>query len=362
VSAAAQPRPLRIGWAMAGSPAEVPTTPAPVRALLAPRQPLLYAVLCFSAGVLLGTHVWRPPMWWALALLVFFAAGAILLGRRPRWAVALASGALVLLGAFAIQARGPVTVNNEILRFADGGEVRLTAHVITDGLRREGGFGTERQVVEVETEQVGTEFSGENLQAGIRLTIYSRPESGGEGKPIAPRPLYTYGQRLRLTAKLRPPRNFGNPGAFDYRGYLAQRSIAALGFANQADVQMLPGFVGNRSADWRNRLRRSVLAQIHALWPAQQAALMDAMVIGEDAFIDRDTRVNFQRSGAYHVLVVSGMNWGFSRLWCSGSCAGFALGISGQAWPPPCWALAMHTYATGDHPSCVPRSCCFSTW
>ena len=36
--------------------------------------------------------------------------------------------------------------------------------------------------------------------------------------------------------------------------------------------------------------------------------LIDAMVIGEEAFIDRDTRVDFQRSGTYHVLVVSGMN------------------------------------------------------
>jgi len=32
------------------------------------------------------------------------------------------------------------------------------------------------------------------------------------------------------------------------------------------------------------------------------------MVIGEEAFIDRDTRTDFQRSGTYHVLVVSGMN------------------------------------------------------
>ena len=32
------------------------------------------------------------------------------------------------------------------------------------------------------------------------------------------------------------------------------------------------------------------------------------MVIGEESFIDRDTRVDFQRSGTYHVLVVSGMN------------------------------------------------------
>jgi competence protein ComEC len=40
----------------------------------------------------------------------------------------------------------------------------------------------------------------------------------------------------------------------------------------------------------------------------REAALIDAMIIGEEAFIDRDTRVDFQRSGTYHILVVSGMN------------------------------------------------------
>jgi competence protein ComEC len=51
-----------------------------------------------------------------------------------------------------------------------------------------------------------------------------------------------------------------------------------------------------------------VIAKAHTLWPPREAALIDAMVIGEEAFIDRDTRVDFQRSGTYHILVVSGMN------------------------------------------------------
>lgn len=35
---------------------------------------------------------------------------------------------------------------------------------------------------------------------------------------------------------------------------------------------------------------------------------MDVIVIGEESFVDRPERVDFQRSGTYHVLVVSGMN------------------------------------------------------
>ncbi|HZC24941.1 MAG TPA: DNA internalization-related competence protein ComEC/Rec2, partial [Candidatus Binatia bacterium] len=72
--------------------------------------------------------------------------------------------------------------------------------------------------------------------------------------------------------------------------------------------ERLPGFAGSRIAFWRSRLHRGVIAKVHELWPPREAALIDAMVIGEEAFIDRDTRTDFQRSGTYHVLVVSGMN------------------------------------------------------
>ncbi len=74
------------------------------------------------------------------------------------------------------------------------------------------------------------------------------------------------------------------------------------------NVERLPGFYGNRIAAWRSRLHRGVVAKVHELWRAREVALIDAMVIGEEAFIDRDTRIDFQRSGTYHVLIVSGMN------------------------------------------------------
>ena len=53
---------------------------------------------------------------------------------------------------------------------------------------------------------------------------------------------------------------------------------------------------------WQHR------ARIHRLWKAEDAALMDAAVIGESAFLTPSTRLDFQRSGTYHILVVSGMN------------------------------------------------------
>ena len=81
-----------------------------------------------------------------------------------------------------------------------------------------------------------------------------------------------------------------------------------LGSAESKDVARLPGFSGSRIELWRTRVHASIVAKIHQLWPAAQASLMDAMVLGEESFLRNTTRTEYQRSGTYHVLVVSGMN------------------------------------------------------
>jgi competence protein ComEC len=144
------------------------------------------------------------------------------------------------------------------------------------------------------------------------LTIYSKENSEeSEDEDAGGTPAnhqFSYGERLRLAAKLREPRNFGNPGAWDYRSYLAGRGIVALASARADRVELMPGFNGTRWGRWASRARRSILWKVHQLWDGPRAALIDAMLIGDTASIHRDTRMAFQRTGVYHILVVSGMN------------------------------------------------------
>jgi competence protein ComEC len=123
----------------------------------------------------------------------------------------------------------------------------------------------------------------------------------------APVRLFRYGVRLRFPAKLYPPRNFRNPGAFDYAGYLAENGIVALGSAKAGSVALLPGFAGNRFELWRTRLRRILVERIHVLWKPDEAPLLDAMVLGKNSFLGGETLTDFQRTGTYHVLVISGL-------------------------------------------------------
>jgi len=296
-----------------------------------PRQPLFWAAVTFSLGLWTGVRAWRPPSWWVIAAVAFVFAASYFLSKRTWLAKALSLGAWFLLGAFLIQIRGqqPAELQKDallqndarILALADGREVTLTARVMREGYARASGPRSISESIDVETEAIASQGESWPVRAGVRLTIYEKVEgraigpSGDRvilddpmtGSPDHPIPL-TYGTRLRILAKLHPARNYRNPGAFDYEGYLRDNGISVLGSAEANDVERLPGFSGSRIQLWRTRVHSSIVAKIHQLWPASQASLMDAMVLGEESFLRNTTRTEYQRSGTYHVLVVSGMN------------------------------------------------------
>ncbi len=271
-------------------------------------QPLFAAALAYAVGLFAGTHAWRPASWWVMAVIAFVVAAVWFRSRRAWAARLLALATWFLLGALVIQVRIADVGDPEILGFADGRELILTGHVIREGYGRDAGPHTVREPIDIETEQIESDGQTHAVRAGVRLTLYERVETSRTGEtPVAP-PVLTYGTRLRVRAKLHPPRNFRNPGAFDYEGYLLDNGIRVTGSAQAGQIERLEGFSGSRVELWRTRIHASVVAKVHQLWPTGEAALMDAMVLGEDSFLRNATRTEFQRSGTYHVLVVSGMN------------------------------------------------------
>jgi competence protein ComEC len=286
------------------------------------RAPLLVASILFAAGLMLGTFAWRPTTWWLAFALLTAASGVYLSRRRPGAAYAMAALLLATLGALAAQLR-PRPPLDPLAPYLDGFEVTVTAHVIRDGMisertTRERGA-ERRQVVDVETEEIAVagESPAKPVRARIRLSLWARAEYDADADDEAPavgadERQFFYGDRLRFSARLRPPHNYGNPGSFDYREYLERGGITALASVNQGAakgrVEPLPGFAGGALAARRSALRRRLLAGIAAIWPPRQAALLSAMLLGETAPLDRATRLEFQRTGVFHVLVVSGMN------------------------------------------------------
>ena len=283
------------------------------------REPIFLAVLAFGGGIFVSAKNWQPPLVWVCGIFLLLSAAVFLVRRLPRVSLATVAVAFAFLGAFTAQSRdAAIEPQAGIMRFTSGQEIVLRGHLVRDGLIRQGSFG-KQQSIDLAVEQVETEDTSATPTNGtVRLALYSaqrsrrtyaeneeEPVEHEDGNSLAP---LLYGQQVRLTAKLRPAMNYKNPGAWDYRGYLASIGISALGSAKAEGVELLPGRGGTRLSAWRWSARRSVLGMIHRVWAAPAAGLFDGVMIGDRQYISREVQLEFQRSGTYHLLVVSGMN------------------------------------------------------
>src|SRR5579859_6190982 len=155
-------------------PASTPASP-PIFRLKASRHPMLWTALAYSLGIIAGVYLWRPTLWWIVAVTAFLAAAAYFAQRRSGVGWLLALAAFFLAGALHIQLRGATArLDTRIQPYADRQELQITAHVTRDGRLQQGGLNEIRQTVDVESESIQTATGqSEAIHSGIRLSIYS---------------------------------------------------------------------------------------------------------------------------------------------------------------------------------------------
>jgi competence protein ComEC len=268
------------------------------------------AAAALACGIWLAGEWQRSPALWGCAatLLASCAVAAVMAGSAR---LAQLSAVLALLGAGAF-ARMATPLPRSIVppaAFENGDRVEIVAHVTNDGVLLAGGGQRERFDLETESIELnGVRFT---RPVGIRASVFSREAEEEASGPDAPQfPRLAYGDRVRLAARLRPPRNFRNPGAFDYEGYLRGLGITVLASVKAEEIEVLRGRSGTRFGFWRSRIRHSIMERVRAkgLWGRDDAALFAAMIVGDDSLLLRNVREEFQQTGVYHLLVVSGMN------------------------------------------------------
>ncbi|HEX5228866.1 MAG TPA: DNA internalization-related competence protein ComEC/Rec2 [Bryobacteraceae bacterium] len=120
-----------------------------------------------------------------------------------------------------------------------------------------------------------------------------------------------YGQRVELQARVRPIRNFHNPGEFDYQAFSARSFIYWTAVATGAgSVRVEPGGCGSRWTAAIFAIRTGALARIDRLYRgnAYATAMMEATLIGESSRMERIWTEHFRRTGTYHLLVIDGLH------------------------------------------------------
>jgi len=126
---------------------------------------------------------------------------------------------------------------------------------------------------------------------------------------------FQYGDAIRFHTRLRFPRNFANPGGFDYERYLRFRKILVRGSVSMAgEIVVLRREIGNPIRIRLERFREFIRKTITDTAPETEGRIIQAMILGDQKEIPRDVMEKFNQTGTTHIIAISGFNIGIVAL------------------------------------------------
>ena len=124
--------------------------------------------------------------------------------------------------------------------------------------------------------------------------------------------VFEYGDEVDLRCFLRPIVSKGNPGDFDTQAYYYRQGIV-----RQADSPSIERVRNGRFSlvDWGFRFGSKVRKIFYRIWLGatgeETAALLSALIVGDDSKLSSDVKTSFKKSNLSHILVVSGAHVGY---------------------------------------------------
>ncbi len=121
-------------------------------------------------------------------------------------------------------------------------------------------------------------------------------------------PELPYGSRIEFQGKVRRPHNYNDPGSFDDVHFLARQQIYWNASGDASTTRILPGRCGNRIAGIIFAIRSASLVRLDHLYmnDAYANGMMQAVLIGATAKLDRIWTEDYRSTGTFHALVISG--------------------------------------------------------
>ena len=141
-------------------------------------------------------------------------------------------------------------------------------------------------------------------EASYRVTGRIRVTVSGKG------PGFARGDRVVFRSRLRQPRNFNNPGGFNYRRYMAFKGLWRTAYTKGSRLQVVQKASSGDAAQQLQGARRALAALIDRADKGPSAAVLKALVIGDRSAISSEVRDEFNRAGVGHVLAISGLHIG----------------------------------------------------
>ncbi|MGO9338861.1 MAG: ComEC/Rec2 family competence protein [Terracidiphilus sp.] len=292
--------------------------------------PLFHAAWLFAAGITLAHWLWLPPSLLLIGFLLVAVLSVLAAFNAQRIAWLPLATLWVLFGAWCGEmephpapAPALAALSDGLLRTVEGtvidaGPVRSEREQDLDApatLERP----SQRIDLRVSTLEVVTDDADAQVSTSgaVRLTV-RWPVSRSAQQPT-PQP-FQCGDRLRAVVRLLPPETYHDPGVWSREDYLLDQGITSSSTVSVDQVERAGHSPASSLACRLSTLQHASTARLLALPAAMHAlpaplrlspddaAMLAAMVAGDRTYLTPSLRVGFERTGSFHMLVVSGFH------------------------------------------------------
>lgn len=278
-----------------------------------------------SAVQLQQVELWSMPIYTSFVLLALVLIASLAIKRvaissriRP-WQQICVCLALAVSGFAITGLRSVVYTGNGLDPTLEGRDVRVTGVVSSLPQRSETAL---RFRLEVES----AELAGVPVRVPPRIDVgwYSGAFLAGPaaavGTDMAPTDGSTVtlnrqpaalqaGERWQMTLRLKAPHGARNPNGFDYELWLWEQGVQATGYVRAGAKDAVPVRLGTTwqyPVAWsRQTVRDAIYARVAN---RQQAGLIAALVVGDQAAIERADWDVFRATGVAHLVSISGLH------------------------------------------------------
>ena len=260
------------------------------------KKPIISILLFYIAGIIYGRylplHLIHLTVFITFILIISLAFRIVnskICSRLPT-AYSLLP-AFILCGAIAINYQSMTLPDNHISNLINNEKVSIEGIIYKPPEVLEN---KTRLYLDVES------VSGKDTNGKVRITLYRDTTSAD------------YKDRVRIKdVRLYMPRNFKNPGGFDYKRYMEDHGIYVIGSISKGNkIEVLDKDKGGMlSYIYKSKERLSHFIEKNAL--PEESSILKTMVFGERSAISKEMRNIFSSTGIAHLLAVSGLHVGF---------------------------------------------------
>lgn len=262
-------------------------------------RPIIPVFVSYLSGLIAGYYL-NIPLHIIIAsalTLTSLATVSILLKRLPVIFLILSMLSIATLGIGRMEGLlNPFSPGNDITNFLSDEPLSLEGRIYEPPGRL-----PDKTRLYLELSALYTANSCHPITGKLLLTI-GRKETG-----------LKYGDRIRFLADIRKPRNFHNPGGFDYERHLALKGVFAAAYLKDEEGIIKISEDNDSMRSWIERMRGAIRGNTNENGGGVAPILL-ALTTGEQGEIPKGVRESFSRAGTAHILAISGEHIGIIAL------------------------------------------------